>query len=118
VNSPDRPGGPTSAAQRAGAAAFEEAKTQRATAEEDLPEIDFSTFVLSLNHSALVHLGDAPNPVTGRPDASLALARQTIDLLALLQEKTRGNLTADEERTVDQVLYDLRMRYVEVAKSR
>ena len=49
---------------------------------------------------------------------SLALARQTIDLLTLLQEKTRGNLTGDEERTLDEALYDLRMRYVEVAKIR
>ncbi|MBN2196226.1 MAG: DUF1844 domain-containing protein [Polyangiaceae bacterium] len=97
---------------------FEEAKAQAASSEEELPEIDFATFVLSLNHSALVHLGDAPNPVTGRPDASPMLARQTIDLLALLQEKTRGNLTAEEERTLDQVLYDLRMRYVEVARTR
>lgn len=109
--------GPTTVERKAGAEAFEEVRSQR-VADEELPEIDFATFVLSLNHSALVHLGDAPNPVTGRPDASLELARQTIDLLALIQEKTRGNLTADEERTLDQVLYDLRMRYVEVARSR
>jgi len=118
VTSDADPGGRSPADARAGAAAFEEAKAQRVVADDELPEIDFSTFVLSLVHSALVHLGDAPNPVTGRPDVSLALARQTIDLLALLQEKTRGNLTGDEERTLDESLYDLRMRYVEVAKNR
>lgn len=112
------PGGPSSSDVRAGAAAFEEVKSQRAVAEEELPEVDFSTFILSFVHSGLVHLGDAPNPVTGRPEVSLALARQTIDLLTLLQEKTRGNLTGDEERTLDEALYDLRMRYVEVAKNR
>ena len=85
--------------------------------ERDLPAIDFPTFVLSLSHSALVHLGDAPNPADGRTEINLPLARQTVDLLDLLQEKTRGNLTGEEERTLAQVLYDLRMRYVEVAKS-
>ncbi len=111
-------GGPSPSDVRAGAVAFEEAKSQRAVVDEGLPELDFSTFILSFVHSGLVHLGDAPNPVTERPDVSLALARQTIDLLALLQEKTRGNLTGDEERTLDEALYDLRMRYVEVAKNR
>lgn len=110
------PGGPTSAEKRAGVAAFEEAKS-RTPRDEQLPEVDFQTFVLSLNHSALVHLGDAPNPGDGQTEQSLPLARQTIDLLSLLQEKTRGNLSGEEERLLDQALYDLRMRYVEVARS-
>lgn len=84
---------------------------------DDLPGIDFITFVLSLNQNALVHLGDAPDPISGQRSAELPLARQTIDLLALLQEKTRRNLSGEEERLLEQVLYDLRMRYVEVAKS-
>ena len=81
----------------------------------DLPTLDFSTFDLSIIGSAYVHLGDAPNP-EGEPEGNQQLARQDIDLLGLLQEKTRGNLTGEEERLLDQALYDLRMRYVEVTK--
>lgn len=85
--------------------------------EQDLPAVDFSTFVLSLVHSALVHLGDAPQPGPGeRRERNLPLARQTIDLLAILQDKTKNNLTGDEERLLDQALFDLRMRFVEVSK--
>lgn len=84
---------------------------------EELPAIDFITFVLSLNQNALVHLGDAPDPISGQRAVELPLARQTIDLLALLQEKTRRNLSGEEERVLEQVLYDLRLRYVEVAKA-
>jgi hypothetical protein len=82
---------------------------------EALPAIDFSTFVLSLSHSALVHLGDAPSP-DGEAGRDLALAKQTIDLLGILQEKTRNNLSGEEERLLDQVLYDLRVRFVEISK--
>ena len=84
---------------------------------DELPAIDFATFVLSLSHSALVHLGDAPDPSGGPARRDVAMAKQTIDLLAVLQQKTEGNLTGEEERLLDQVLYDLRMRYVEVARS-
>jgi hypothetical protein len=82
----------------------------------ELPTLDFATFVLSLSHSALVHLGDAPSPVDGRYDKNPPMARQTIDLLSLIEQKTRGNLTGEEERVLQQVLYDLQMRYVEVAR--
>ena len=84
--------------------------------EEPLPSIDFSTFVLSLSHSALMHLGEAPHPENGSTEKSLPLARQTIDLIGLLEEKTKGNLTGDEERLIHQILYDLRVRYVELSK--
>lgn len=84
--------------------------------EDSLPAIDFATFVLSLSHSALVHLGDAPDPSGGVPKPDVNMAKQTIDLLLVLQEKTTGNLTGEEERLLDQVLYDLRMRYVEVVR--
>ena len=83
---------------------------------DKLPAIDFSTFVLSLSHSALVHLGDAPAPDGHAGERDLTLARQTIDLLAILQEKTRNNLSGEEERLLDQALYDLRVRFVEVSK--
>lgn len=82
---------------------------------QDLPTLDFSTFVLSVIGTAYVHLGDAPNP-EGQPERNLSLARQDIDLLGLLQEKTKGNLTGDEERLLDSALYDLRMRFIEVSK--
>jgi hypothetical protein len=82
-----------------------------------LPAIDFSTFVMSLSHSVLVHLGDAPDP-EGKRSPHLELARQTIDLLALLQEKTRNNLTGPEEHLLEQALYDLRVRFVEVSQAK
>jgi len=84
-----------------------------------LPRIDFSTFVLSLSTSALYHLGLVEDPHTGeRGEPDLALASQTIDTLAVLQEKTRGNLDAEEDRLLDSLLYELRMRFVEVRQSR
>ena len=104
--------------RKASKAAFDDAKSAGTGSPGELPEIDFSTFVLSLSHSALVHLGDAPNPASGRSEVSLPMARQTIDLLALLQAKSQGNLTGEEEHILDQALFDLRMRYVEVAKSK
>ena len=76
--------------------------------------IDFYTFVLSLASSAFVHLGDAPHPETGEPlKPDLPLAQQTIDILAMLREKTKGNLTPEEEKFVENLLTDLRIRYVE-----
>lgn len=80
------------------------------------PSIDFTTFVLSVSHSALMHLGVAPHPETGKTVRELPLARQDINLLTLLEEKTRGTLTGDEERLLAQVLFDVRMRFVEASK--
>jgi uncharacterized protein DUF1844 len=89
------------------------------TAQADtLPSVDFATFLVSLSHSALVHLGVAPNPETGTVEKNLPLAHQTIDLIAMLEDKTKGNLTGDEERLVGQILFDLRMRYVELSKTK
>ena len=85
---------------------------------EELPSIDFATFILSLNHSALLHLGEAPDFESGKVEKNLPLARQTIDLIAMLEDKTKGNLTGDEERLVGQILYDLRIRYVEQSKTK
>lgn len=76
--------------------------------------IDFYTFVLSLGSSAFVHLGDTPHPETGEPATpNLALAKQTIDILAMLAEKTKGNLTPEEERFMENLLTDLRFRFVQ-----
>lgn len=85
---------------------------------EGLPTIDFTTFVLSLSHSALLHLGDAPHPETNSVERNLPLARQTIELIGLLEEKTKGNLSGDEERLLVQVLNDLRERYLELSKAK
>ena len=84
--------------------------------EASLPGIDFATFILSLSHSAVLHLGEAPHPETNQIEQNLTLARQTIDLLGLLEDKTKGNLTGDEERLLTQVLFDLRMHFVAVQK--
>jgi len=77
-----------------------------------LPKIDFSTFVFSLNQSVLMHLGVLGDPNSGKKSKNLPLAKQTIDLLGMLQEKTRGNLTGDEENMLKNILYDLRILYV------
>src|SRR6188508_1703620 len=87
-----------------------------ADAEDSLPAIDFATFVLSLSHSALMHLGDAPDPSGAIPSRDVTMAKQTIELLAVLQEKTAGNLSGEEERLLEQVMYDLRIRYEEVLR--
>ncbi|HSN15532.1 MAG TPA: DUF1844 domain-containing protein [Anaeromyxobacteraceae bacterium] len=82
-------------------------------AEERKPAaIDFYTFVLSLGSSAFVHLGDAPHPETQKVEPNLLLAKQTIDILGMLQEKTRGNLTPQEETFLQTLLSDLRLRFV------
>lgn len=97
--------------------AAERAYSEHAQAKE-LPAVDFLNLVVSMSHSALLHLGDAPDPVTGAREKDLPLARQTIDLLAMLQEKTHGNLSGEEERVLTQAIYDLRMRFVEVAQGK
>jgi hypothetical protein len=79
--------------------------------------ISFAAFVLSLAHTAAVHFGDIPDPVSGAGGkANLEAAQQMIDILALLEQKTRGNLTAEERQLLDQILYELRMRFVEVTR--
>ncbi len=99
----------------------EAAKGEAEAAEEKaqqapLPEINFSTFIFSLNTSALLHLGEVPDPASGKEQEDLAMAKQTIDLIAMLEDKTRGNLTPDEENLIRHILYDLRLRYVQKAK--
>jgi hypothetical protein len=101
-------------ARQAGAAAEQAFKesAQKASSDVPLPEITFASFLISLSSSAFIHLGDIPDPVTGETKKDLPLAKQTIDLLGLLREKTRHNLQEDEEKLFDHLLYDLRMRYV------
>jgi hypothetical protein len=95
----------------------EPAPEETAGPEEDqedfpLPEINFSTFIFSLNTSVLVHLGAIEDPSTGKKAKNLSFAKQTIDILGMLEEKTQGNLTNDEEAMLKNILYDLRIIYV------
>jgi hypothetical protein len=80
-------------------------------------QVSFIAFVISMASNAAVHFGDAPDPLSNekRPP-NLESASQVIGLLAMLEEKTRGNLTAEERQLLDQVLYELRMRYVDARK--
>ena len=77
-----------------------------------MPEVTFSAFVMSLNTSALFHLGEISDPVTGEKQQDLVLVKHTIDTLQLLEDKTKGNLTDDEQDILKNALYDLKMRYV------
>ena len=87
-------------------------------AAEQAPAITFPAFVLSLAHTVAVHLGDVPDPSTGEPGkVNLEAAQHMIDILALLEEKTRGNLSVEERQLLDQLLFELRMRFVEVKKA-
>ena len=80
----------------------------------DEPSINFASFVISLATTAAVHFGDIPDPATGEPiEANLAAAQQMIEIIAMLQEKTAGNLAPDEAKLVEDLLYELRMRFVE-----
>jgi hypothetical protein len=90
-------------------------KAARAEAPESgppLPEINFSTFVVSLNASALMNLGAIEDPSTGQTNKNLPMAKQTIDILSMLEEKTAGNLTTEERNLLKNILYDLRIIYV------
>ena len=86
-------------------------------AEEEgpLPELTFMNFILSLSTSALIQLGEIQDPVNRQIEKDLPLAKQTIDLIAMLKEKTKGNLAPEEDRALESILYDLRMRYVRAA---
>ena len=111
-SAPDRP-----------AAADHEKKEAESSFREDshlggeaLPEINFSTFVISLSTQALMHLGEIPNPLSGNEERDVPVAKQMIDILAMLQDKTRGNLNGGEAKLIEDILFDLRMKYVEAVK--
>ena len=77
-----------------------------------MPEVTFTSFFMALNTSGLYHLGEIPDPATGVRTLDLVLAKHTIDTMSLLQKKTKGNLTQEEQELVDTSVYDLQMRYV------
>ena len=80
-------------------------------------QIDFSTFIMSLTSSAFYHLGDIADPETGKTETNLPAVHQTIDMLTMLREKTQGNLNAEENKLLEQLVYELQMKYVAKSKS-
>ena len=85
---------------------------------QESSEVTFVGFVLSLAHTAAFHFGDVPDPVSGQAgQVNLAAAHQIIEILALMQEKTKGNLTAEERQLLEQIVYELQMRFVEATKT-
>jgi hypothetical protein len=106
-------------------AAKEEAPSEAAGQEEKAPseeaagkefELNFSTFVLSLTSSAFYHLGDIPDPTTGQKSENLPAVKQTIDILIMLQNKTKNNLDAEEAKLMEQLIYELQIKYVAKTK--
>ncbi len=78
-----------------------------------MPKVDMNTFILSLSSSVLVHLGEVPDPDSGQTSLNLDMARHTIDILGMLEKKTKGNLTQDEEDLLKNLLFELRVKYVQ-----
>ncbi len=81
-----------------------------------LEKIDFTTFVLSVSSAAFVGLGLAPQPGSGKKEINIQLAKHNIDLLEMIKDKTRGNLSQEEEKLLDQMLFETRLRFVEASK--
>ena len=94
--------------------------TQAASSQQQEPQqpfkIDFSTFVMSLTSSAFYHLGDIADPETGKTETNLPAVQQTIDMLLMLRDKTQGNLTEEEAKLLEQLIYELQMKFVAKTK--
>lgn len=99
-------------------ATTQSAEPARESEPEALPEINFSAFVISLSTQALMNLGEIANPVSGKVEVDVPVAKQMIDILGMIKDKTRGNLNASEDRLMEDILFDLRMKYVEAVKKR
>ena len=109
---PETPTPPKQEAQPAAAAPPQTPPTD-AAAPQDLPPVDFASFVMMLTNNVMVFLGQVPNPLTQQPQVDLAQAQHTIDILMMLREKTRGNLSAEEETFLQELLPQLQMAYVQ-----
>jgi hypothetical protein len=81
-----------------------------------MPEVTFPAFIMSLNTSALYHLGEIGDPATGKKIVDMDLAKHAIDTLVLMQNKTKGNLTEDETELLKNMLYDIKIRFVKAVK--
>ena len=90
----------------------ESPREEKPEQDASLPEITFPSLLLSLSTSALIQLGEIQDPVSKQTVKTLPLAKQTIDIIGMLKEKTKGNLTSDEEKLLEHMLYDLKLRYV------
>ena len=95
-------------------------KKEEPTKEESqripLPEVSLSSLVFSLSSSALLHLGEIADPQTGEKKEDFALAKHSIDTIGMLKDKTKGNLTEEEDKFLESILTDLRWRYVKATK--
>jgi len=85
---------------------------EKKPAEDSYPEVDFIGFIISLSTTAMYHFGDIPDPYTQKREKNLAAAKQTIDILNIIYEKTRGNLDEQEKQLLEEALYELRMRFI------
>ncbi len=95
----------------------QEKQTDSSKEKETEPfQVDFSTFIMSLTSSAFYHLGDMPDPSTGKKEVNLPAVQQTIDMLTMLREKTKGNLKEDEKKLLEQLVYELQVKYVAKTK--
>ncbi len=83
---------------------------------EALPEISFSTFILSLASSALSQLGEVPHPETGKKEVNLGVASHTIDILDMLNDKLKNGVNEEEAKLLEGLLYELRMKYLALKK--
>ena len=106
------------AAAQPGADNIQSGAPARESDQESLPEINFSAFVISLSTQALMHLGEIANPMSGKIEIDVPVAKQMIDILGMLRDKSRGNLNASEDRLMEDILFDLHMKYVEAVKKR
>ena len=93
------------------------AETGQENQAETAFQIDFSTFIMSLTSSAFYHLGDIADPETGKTETNLPAVHQTIDMLTMLKEKTKNNLNAEENKLLEQLIYELQMKYVAKTKN-
>jgi hypothetical protein len=107
--------------EKAAEPAPEKEKQQKQKTVEDerppLPEVDFNSLIFSLSSSAFFNLGEIADPQTGQKQKDLPLAKHSIDIIAMLQEKTKGNLGDEEAKFIDNILAELRIRYVKAVKN-
>jgi hypothetical protein len=95
---------------------MEEQKNSPDEKEAESFQVDFPTFIMSLSSSAFYHLGDMPDPTTGKKELNLPAVQQTVDMLNMLKGKTKGNLKEDESKLLEQLIYELQVKYVAKSK--
>lgn len=109
--------GPSAGSQAEASAAYQKAAASQPGAQDLGPQdLTFASFVVGLSTEALALMGEMPHPATGERMNDLIGAQQLIDIIGILQDKTRGNLTHDEDTLLEAILFDLRMKYVEKAR--